>query len=557
MSDERAPKDDPTFPLGRRELLVSGALAGALAWTGAGTLAAGELDEGTATEPSGATAPFELEEVGLAELAAGMASGRWTAASITRLYLERIEALDRQGPTLRSVLEVNPDAVAIAEERDAERQAGNVRGPLHGIPILLKDNLATHDRTTTTAGSLALAGSVPPADSFVAQRLRQAGAVLLGKANLSEWANFRGKSSSSGWSGRGGQCRNPYALDRNPCGSSSGSAVATSANLVAAAIGTETNGSIVCPSSINGLVGVKPTVGLVSRTRIIPISHSQDTAGPMARTVRDAALVLGALTGVDPEDPATAASAGKGHADYTRFLDPAGLAGKRIGVSRGNFGFDARVDVLMEAALAAMKAGGAEIVDEVKMPSWSDFEGSTSEVLAYEFKAGLNAYLAALGPEAPVKTLAEVIAFNEANRERELPYFGQERMIEAQAKGPLTEQAYLDALAQARRVSREEGIDRTMDSQRLDAIVAPTGGPAWKTDLVNGDHFSGGSSTPAAVAGYPNVTVPAGFVFGLPVGISIFGRAWSEPTLLAIAYAYEQATRHRRPPGLLPSLGLG
>ncbi|RMH14808.1 MAG: amidase, partial [Gemmatimonadetes bacterium] len=491
---------------------------------------------------------FELAEVTLTELQEGMASGRWTAHGITEAYLDRIQRVDRSGPTLRSVIETNPDALDIARERDEERRAGRVRGPLHGVPILLKDNIDTHDRMTTTAGSYALEGSIPPRDSGVAERLRAAGAILLGKANLSEWANFRSTRSSSGWSGRGGQCRNPYALDRNPCGSSSGSGASVSANLTAAAIGTETNGSIVCPSSANGVVGVKPTVGLVSRAGIVPISHSQDTAGPMARTVADAALILGALTGVDPRDPATEASRGHARTDYTTVLDPDGLRGARIGVARGFFGFDPNVDALMEDALAALRDAGAVLVDPADVATRRQMGGPSYQVLLYEFKADMAAYLAQLGPDAPARTLADLIAFNEAHAEVEMPFFGQEIFEQAEAMGPLTDPEYREALATARRLAREEGIDAVMDEHRLDALVAPTGGPAWTTDLVNGDHFSGGSSSPAAIAGYPNVTVPAGTVFGLPVGISFFGRAWSEPTLLRLAYAFEQATRHRTEP---------
>lgn len=543
MAHETKKNDQESTRLDRRELLTLAAASGAMALAAGRSKAAGVSD-------------FELDEVTLAELQDGMESGRLTAKSVTEQYLRRIDEIDHRGPELRSVIETNPDAVAIAEALDKERQAKGPRGPLHGVPILLKDNIATADRTTTTAGSLALEGSIPDQDSFVAQRLREAGAVLLGKANLSEWANFRSTRSSSGWSARGGQCKNPYALDRNPCGSSSGSGAATSGNLTFAAIGTETNGSIVCPSSANGIVGIKPTVGLVSRSRIIPISHTQDTAGPMARTVRDAAAILSALTGVDAADDATAASQGKLHADYTKFLDPGGLKKARIGVSRGHFGFHPMVDAAMEEALAAMKSAGAEIIDEITLPTYADFEGSSRDVLLYEFKADLAAYFATLGPDAPVKTLADVIAFNTANQEREMPYFGQERMLQSEEMGPLTEEGYINALAKARRVAREEGIDKAMNENRLDAIVAPTGGPAWMTDWVNGDHFGGGSSTPAAVAGYPNITVPAGWVFGLPVGMSFFGRAWSEPTLIKIAYAFEQATQQRRKPRFLPTLDI-
>ena len=499
---------------------------------------------------------FELQEITLAGLQQGMKMGRFTAHSVTESYLRRIEQLDAQGPALRSILEINPDALAITDELDRERRAKGPRGPLHGIPVLIKDNIGTADRMTTTAGSLALEGSIPPRDSFVAAKLREAGAVLLGKTNLSEWANFRSEHSSSGWSGRGGQCRNPYALDRNPCGSSSGSGVAVAANLAAVSLGTETDGSIVCPSNANGIVGIKPTLGLVSRAGIIPIAHSQDTAGPMARTVADAAVLLGALTGVDPKDPTTVTSAGHFHADYSRFLDPKGLRGARLGVARKYFGFLPEVDKLMENALEEMKRQGAELIDPVEIPTEKDFGENELAVLLYEFKDDLNAYLEALGPRAPVRSLAEAIEFNEKHRDREMPYFGQELFIKAEAKGPLSSQEYLDALKKNRTLLREQGIDATMDKHRLDAIVAPTGGPAWVTDLVNGDHSSGGSSGPAAVAGYPNISVPAGFVRGLPVGISFFGRAWSEPTLIRLAYAFEQATHHRQPPRFLPTVEL-
>jgi amidase len=415
--------------------------------------------------------------------------------------------------------------------------------------VLITDNINTHDRMMTTAGSLALLGSVPPRDSFVAQNLREAGAVILGKANLSEWANFRGIRSSSGWSGRGGQTRNPYALDRNPSGSSSGSAVAVSANLCAVAVGTETDGSIISPSTVCGIVGMKPTLGLVSRTGIIPISHSQDTAGPMARTVADAAILLGALTGFDPRDSATGSSRDKAHRDYTQFLDPNGLRGARLGVARKFFRSGAISEKLLASALEEMKRLGAVIVDVAD--DLSRFGDTEQEVLLYEFKAGLNAYLASLGPQAPVRSLKEVIEFNERNSEKEMPYFGQETFVKAQEKGPLTEQAYLDALEKCRRLSREEGIDAAMDKYQLDAIVAPSGGPAGKTDPIYGDRGVGGSSSPAAVAGYPNITVPAGHLFGLPVGISFFGLAYSEPTLLKLAFAFEQATKARQPPKFL------
>ncbi len=505
--------------------------------------------------PTEATQPFELEEITLAQLAEGFDTGRWTAESVTQLYLDRIEALDRKGPRLNSVIETNPDALDIARQLDEERTARGPRGPLHGVPILLKDNIATADRMTTTAGSLALEGSIPPNDAFIAARLRDAGAVILGKTNLSEWANFRSPRSSSGWSARGGQSRNPYVLDRNPCGSSSGSGVAVSANLAAAAVGTETNGSVICPATTCGLVGIKPTLGLLSRSGIIPIAHSQDTAGPMARTVADAAALLAAMAAPDPSDPATAAAEGHAHADYTQFLDPAALEGARIGISRDHFGFHPKVDPIIEHAIEALAAAGAEIVDPVVLANLDDMDTESRKVLFYEFKDDLNAYLEGLGPAAPVSNLAGVVAFNEQHADRELPHFGHEFLVMAEERTLITEAGYLEGLEAAKRLAGPEGIDKTMDEHQLDAILAPSGGPAWVTDLVNGDNHGGGrSASPAAIAGYPNITVPAGFISGLPVGVSLFGRAWSEPKLIALAYAYEQATNHRRPPRFLPTL---
>jgi amidase len=403
----------------------------------------------------------------------------------------------------------------------------------------------------TTAGSLALIGAKPARDAFVAQRLREEGAVILGKTNLSEWANFRSTKSSSGWSGRGGQTRNPYALDRNPCGSSSGSGAAVAANLCAAAIGTETDGSIVCPSSANSLVGIKPTVGLIRGFGIIPISHSQDTAGPMTRTVRDGAILLGVLASTNVREH-TSTNRLPAPVDYTKYLDKDGLRGMRLGVARKHFGFNDRVDKLMNDLLAEMKKMGAVLVDPADIPTSGKFDDSEFEVLLYEFKADLNAYLAGLGPQAPVHSLKEVIEFNEKNRDREMPYFGQDIMIKAEAKGPLTSKAYIAALRKNHLLTRTQGIDFVMKKHRLDAMVAPTGGPPWPTDWINGDHFSGGYSSASAVAGYPHITVPAGYVFGLPVGISFFGGAKSEPKLIKIAYAFEQATKVRRPPKFLP-----
>jgi amidase len=546
----------PWAGIDRRTLFRYGAATGILA-----AMPAGRSAPASPHSPDPPSVPaFDLEELTVAELQKRIESGAESARSLTEKYLARIEHLDRRGPLfLRSVLETNPDALAIADTLDKERKAGRVRGPLHGIPVLVKDNIGTSDRMTTTAGSLALEGSIPSQDSFVAKKLRESGAVLLGKTNLSEWANIRSTHSTSGWSGRGGQCRNPYALDRNPSGSSSGSGAATAANFCAVSVGTETDGSIVSPSNNCGLVGIKPTLGLVSRTGVIPIAHSQDTPGPMCRTVADAAILLSALAGPDPADAATRSAGEKGAADYTRFLDPNGLKGARIGVPRkGLFGQSPAADRLVEAAIAEMKRLGAVIVDPADIETVDGFSGSdTSElaVLLYELKADLNAYLASL-PSPRVRTLADVIDFNQKNKDREMPYFGQELFETAQKKGPLTDKAYRDALEKDVRLSRKEGIDKTMDKYKLDALVAPTSGPATLIDLVNGDYGVNGSSTLPAVAGYPDITVPAGFEHGLPVGISFFGRAWSEGKLIAIANAFEQATKHRRPPQFLATVGL-
>jgi amidase len=537
----------------RREFIRIGALGSAAALTGC------EQNECTA-ERSRATLPtreFELAEATIETLQNAMETRESTASEIAESYLAWIADVDRSGPEIRAVIELNPDVLSIARALDAEREQGRSRGPLHGIPVMLKDNIDTADGMHTTAGSLALAGHIARRDSFVALKLREAGAVILGKTNLSEWANFRSTRSTSGWSGRGGLSRNPYALDRNPCGSSSGSAAAVSANLCTVAIGTETDGSILCPSSACGVVGIKPTVGLVSRSGIIPISHTQDTAGPMARTVRDAAVLLSALTATDPRDPASVAGQGRGQADYTRFLDPGGLRGARLGVARNYFGYHGWVDRLIEEAIAAIRDAGAEVVDEVRVDPPRSFGGDEMQVLLYEFKHGLNLYLAGTAAGLPTRTLESVIRFNEEHAEKEMPYFGQDRLEQAQQKGPLTEELYLRALERGRRLAGAEGIDAVLKEHSLDALIAPTAGPPWPTDLVNGDHFIGGSSSAAAVAGYPTITVPAGFVHGLPVGISFIGTAWSEPSLLRFAHAFELATRLRVPPTFRPTMAAG
>jgi len=497
--------------------------------------------------------PPAVEEMSVAQLQAGMTAGQFTSEEITRQYLSRIDLLDRSGPGLRAVIEVNPDALEIARALDRERWKGTVRGPLHGIPVLIKDNIDTADKMLTTAGSLALADSRPARDAFVAKRLRDAGAVLLGKTNLSEWANIRSNHSTSGWSGRGGQTRNPYALDRNPSGSSSGSAAAVSAGLCAVAVGTETDGSVVSPSSVCGIVGIKPTVGLVSRTGIIPIAHSQDTAGAMGRTVADAAALLTVLAAVDPDDAATQGAVGH-IADWTASLDAVGLQGARIGIVREKgFGFGAKSDTVLAGVVEALKRQGAVVVDPVALPNLGKTDASEMEVLLYELKADMAAYLATR-PGTKVHTLADLIAFDRAHADAELPFFGQELFEQAEKKGPLTDAAYLAALRKDRELMGPQGIDAALAKDKLDALVALTNGPAHLTDLVNGDSWTGSSSSPAAVAGYPAITVPAGFVQGLPVGVTFFGRAWSEARLLRFAYAYEQATKARKPPQYLPTL---
>lgn len=489
-----------------------------------------------------------MRELSIREIEELLTSGLYSAKTLTQMYLARIDALDKRGPMVNAVIELNPDALEIAAALDAERAKSGPRGPLHGVPILIKDNIDTGDKMMTTAGSLALEGHYAAQDSFVAQKLREAGAVILGKTNLSEWANFRSTRSSSGWSSRGGRTRNPYALDRNPSGSSSGSGAAVAANFCAAAIGTETDGSIVSPSSMNGIVGLKPTVGLVSRSGIIPISHTQDTAGPMTRTVEDAAILLGVLVGVDGRDDATQTSTGHSHTDYTQFLDRDGLQGARIGIVRELFGFHERVDAIMAEVIAALKQAGAEVVDPVELKNIKDLRQPEWETLKYEFKAGLNEYLTTVDPDVAVHSLADVIAFNEANRDRVMPYFGHETHLASQEKGTLEEDAYKRLTARKYQLARDEGIDATLAEHNLDVLMAPSNGPAWVTDLIGGDRFLGGSSGPAAVAGYPNITVPAGYIYGMPIGVSFFAGAWQEPTVLRIAYAFEQTTQVRVPP---------
>ncbi|MFP6593095.1 MAG: amidase [Candidatus Latescibacterota bacterium] len=545
--------DQEHSELSRRDFITYGA-AGVAATMTAGTLstsAAGAENSGDA----GARTGDGVEETTILELQQSMASGERTARFLTEAYLERIEEIDSTGPALNSVLALNPDALDIASSLDRERQERGPRGALHGIPVLLKDNLETGDRMATTAGSLALAGSVAARDSFVAERLRGAGCVLLGKANLSEWANFRSSRSTSGWSGVGGQTRNPYALDRNPCGSSSGSGASVAASLCAAAIGTETDGSVVCPANANGIVGIKPTLGLVSRAGIVPLAHSQDTAGTMGRTVADATAMLTAIAGADSRDDATAASAQHLPADFAAFLLQDGLQGARLGVARNYTGFHEKCEALLEDALAAMRSAGARVIDPIELPNRGDYGDAEYEVLLYEFKADLNNYLAQR-PSVQVKSLANLIDFNRSLADAEMPYFQQEVFEEAQEKGDLTEVPYQEALEKCKRLAGTEGIDAALKKDGLDAIVAITGGPAWLTDLVIGDHFLGGCSQPAAVAGYPHVTVPMGYVFGLPVNISFLSTAWSEPTLIRIAYAFEQLTQHRQAPRFLQTVNL-
>ncbi len=548
------PKPDPTpegLPLSRRQMI--GGLAAGIA---ASTLLSEPLgaepsdERPVKPEPAGANAvrpadPDGIAEATVADLQRRMEQGQATARSLADAYLDRIARLDRSGPAVNSVLEINPDALAIAEALDRERKEKGPRGPLHGIPVLIKDNVDTADRMETTAGSLALLGSRPSKDAFLVERLRAAGAVILGKTNLSEWANFRSTRSTSGWSGRGGQTRNPYALDRNPSGSSSGTGAAIAASFAAVGVGTETDGSIVSPCSVQGLVGIKPTVGLVSRAGVIPISASQDTAGPMCRTVTDAAILLSALAGKDPRDPATAAA--EGIADYALGLDPKGLEGARIGVVRvQGFGRNPAADAVFDAAVAAIRKLGATVIDPVDLAWSKEIDDAEYEVLLYEFKDGMAKYLAERG--GTLKTLADLAVWNDANREQEMPWFGQEIFRAAEAKGPLSDEAYRKARQTCVDGARTRGLEATLAADRLDAIVTPTNGFAWPIDWVNGDSYTGGSSSIAAVAGTPSVTVPAGEVFGLPLGISFSGPAWSEAKLIRFAYAFEQGTKARRPP---------
>jgi amidase len=503
---------------------------------------------------AGAKAQVTVLDLTLQQIAVAYADGRLTSQQLTQIYLDRIGALDRRGPQLRAVLEINPDALGIAAELDRERRSNGARGPLHGVPILIKDNVETQDRMMTTAGSLALEGWYAPNDAPLVARLRTAGAVILGKTNLSEWANFRSAHASSGWSGRGGQTRNPYALDRNPSGSSSGSSVAVSANLCAVAVGTETDGSIVSPASINGIVGLKPTVGLVSRSGIVPIAHSQDTAGPLARSVRDAAVLLGSMAGPDAADPASAAAGGHFETGYERFLDPDGLRGARLGVARRFFAENAPLNAFLDNCIAALVRAGAVVVDPADLPTHDAAAAAEQEVLLYEFKADLNAYLARLPSHFPVRSLADLIRFNEAQAARELRLFDQELLRQAQAKGSLDEAAYRDARATCVTATRSEGIDAVLGEHALDAIVALTSGPAWLIDSVNGDSDTGGCSSPAAVAGYPHITVPAGLYRGLPIGLSFFGTAFSEGRLISLACGFERTASARVTPRFLRSV---
>lgn len=523
----------------RREFLAAASVAAAVG--------ASERTSAAPAAPSHASSDA-IEELSLADIAAAFADGRLTSQQLTQSYLTRIDKLDRRGPNLGSLVETNPRALEIAAALDAERKTRGARGPLHGVPILIKDNVETSDHMMSTAGSLALAGWYAPKDAPLVERLRAAGAVILGKSNLSEWANFRSTHSLSGWSGRGGQCRNPYATDRTPSGSSSGSAVAVSANLCAIAVGTETDGSIVSPASINGIVGLKPTVGLVSRRGIAPISHSQDTAGPLTRNVRDAAVMLGIMAGLDRADPASAAVGDRFQTDYARYVDPRGLSGARLGIARKFFADNAPFNAFLDTCIATLKAAGAVIVDPAELPMHGSTGAAEQEVLLYEFKTDLNAYLLRLPPTFPVRSLAALIRFNEAHKDTEMPLFDQELLRQAEAKGPLAEKAYKDARAACLKATRSNGIDAVLAEHKLDAMVTLTAGPAWLIDTVNGDSDTGGCSSPAAIAGYPHITVPAGLFRGLPVGLSFFGAAFSEPTLIKLGSGFEAVAHGRTPP---------
>jgi len=541
-----SPNNGGAISMNRRDFIRIG-----MAAAGTGTSMSVEASLPTVRGKRG----FDVVEAGVADLQAAMESGKTSSQALVKAYLARIKAIDKSGPRINSIIEINPDALAIAAALDKERSAKGPRGPLHGIPVLLKDNIATADKMQTTAGSLALLGVIPPRDAFLVGRLREAGAVILGKTNLSEWANLRSTRSTSGWSARGGLTRNPYALDRNTSGSSSGSGASIAASLAAIAVGTETDGSIISPANVNGLVGIKPTVGLISRNGVIPLSHSQDTAGPMTRTVADAAILLTAMTGSDARDPATREASTRAQ-DYRKFLDAEGLKGARIGVVRANFG--GRNDLassVVERALDVLKARGAMLID-VEVPNANKYGQTELEVLLYELKADMQAYLAEFAPGSHLKTLKDLIDFNERHRDREMPHFGQEYFLRADAKGGLDSKEYLDALANNHRYSRTEGLDQVINAHKLDALVAPSGTPASLTDFIRGDPGGASFTSPAAVAGYPHITVPAGFVHGLPVGISFVGGAWSEGTLIRLAYAYEQATKHRRPPTYAKSLNV-
>lgn len=535
----------------RRSFLQSSALgAAAISALPLASCVTDNKDSESGKHFTGESDSFELNEITVDELQQKISDGVYTSEKIVQLYLERIQQIDVDGPGLNSVLEINPDALEIARQLDKERAEGKLRGPLHGIPVMIKDNIDTGDKMMTTAGALALVGHIAKEDSPLAAQLRKAGAIILAKTNLSEWANFRSSRSSSGWSARGGQVSNPYYLNHSPCGSSSGSGAAVSANLCTLAIGTETNGSITCPSNANGIVGIKPTVGLISRTGIIPISHTQDTAGPMCRTLKDAAHLLGALTAKDENDPATHNSRDKILSDYTPFLDENGLQGARIGVGRAYMGFHEAVDPVIEAALEVLREKGAELID-IEESIGRSASGAGMNVLLYEFKDGVNKYLQG-ADDIEVNTLEDIIRFNRENEKESMPYFKQEILEQAQEKGGLDSEEYKEALESILKGYRDEGIDKVMDEHQLDAIVAPTRGLAWTIDLVNGDHGRGSSSTPAARAGYPNITVPAGFAFGLPLGLSFFGKAYTEPVLLKLAYSFEQASKARKKPGFLP-----